>query len=405
MVRWTMVGSLGAVIGAMGVHASAQHSPRARSSSVPELSVSGLRTGASVVTDGPVAPGVRMRTSGISCILTSGVRSLPDRVELRIDGQARRVPVRNTITHAGRMVGEIAVPWPLLDGVDWRLSDISVEADDGAVAELSYDGETGGCVAHLPVSPDDASVDVVCPIRRGGVAPPVRALYLWEPELLPVDWDEASASAERNAYVLYDVAPTGTAELDVGLGTDLLLRWKDGVCAEVSVDLDAELCVRVPEGGLVFDDPSYRLYVDDTMVPLDGAGEGCAPTRMGEALVTQVWMTQTSARERSELVSVSSSGRQVVDVDWHPLDTAAGALFWPSVLGPRVVSVRGLAETMGVRDGDILVAVNGQSVAGEPMADVVARLDGTESSVVLTLDRSDVLVDVTLLFDETDGDF
>ena len=39
-----------------------------------------------------------------------------------------------------------------------------------------------------------------------------------------------------------------------------------------------------------------------------------------------------------------------------------------------------------------MVAVNGQSVAGEPMADVVARLDGTESSVVLTLDRSDVRV-------------
>ena len=99
-----------------------------------------------------------------------------------------------------------------------------------------------------------------------------------------------------------------------------------------------------------------------------------------------------------------SAGRQVVDVDWHPLDTASGALFWPSVLGPRVVSVRGLAETMGVRDGDILVAVNGQSVAGEPMADVAARLDGMESSVVLTLDRSDVLVDVTLLFDESEDE-
>ncbi len=125
MVRWTVVGSLGAVFVSMGLHAVAQHAPRPRTASVPELSVSGLRTGTAATPRGPVDPSVRIRTSGIPCILSSGVRRLPEHVELRVDGQVRRVPIRNTIEHAGQAVGEVVVPYPLLDGVDYtRTADV-----------------------------------------------------------------------------------------------------------------------------------------------------------------------------------------------------------------------------------------------------------------------------------------
>ncbi|HCH66279.1 MAG: hypothetical protein CL927_04330, partial [Deltaproteobacteria bacterium] len=232
--------------------------------------------------------------------------------------------------------------------------------------------------------------------------PPVRRLYVWDQDLFPSHWAAPSAASERDAFVLMDVAPTGTAELDVGLESHLLVRWRDGVCAEVSVDLDVELCVQVSEGDLLYDDPSFRLYIDDMLAPLDGEGVGCAATRVGDSLVTQVWMTETSAREHTDLFSVATPGEHRVEIARHLLDTASGAVLWPSVFGPRVVSVRGLAEAMGVRNGDVVVAVNGQSVAGEPMAEVAEHLDGLHSSVVLTLDRADVELDITILFDEVD---
>ncbi len=404
MQRWTLIGSLAGATLALGVRYATDPQAEVEADRVPEVSHSALRQAQVDGSTRPVATDVRIRTSGLKCVLTSAVRSLPESLELRAGGQLRNLSVRNERSRSGQSLGEIVIPYAILDDVKWRVAELSMVASDGAQAILDFDRTTGTCVAALPVAPSSESVDVRCPIRGGLLAPPVRSVHLWDADLLPDSWMPATAASDGDGFILFDVAPTGTAELDVGTGSGIQVRWSDGDCAAVSVDISAELCVRVPDGDLLFDDPSYRLFIEDTPVPLDSAGVGCAPARIGEAVVTQVWVTDQSARERSVSAQVEKPSRQFVDVRVHPLDTQSGALFWPSDDGPRVVSVRGLGEVAGIRNGDILVAVDGRSVEGLPMAEAVSPLDGFSSSVHITVERNDQLVDITVVFDEEEAD-
>ena len=403
MQRWTLIGGLGGGLLAVGVHQLGRSGAESATRAAPELTTAAL----SVSGRGPapvrVDPDVRVRTSGVRCVLTSAVRGLPEAVEVRTPGQVRHQPVRNAIDKSGQAAGEIVLPYALLDDVDWTLSDVQVVADDGAIARLEVDPETRSCVAALPVAPATPPTEVRCPVADGLAAPRVRRVYLWDNDLLPDHWEPVMAVSDGDAFVLFDVPPTGTAELSVGVGRGLQLSWKDGVCAPVVVAVDAQLCVQVAGGELLFEDPSYQLFIDDTPVPLDGEGVACGETRVGDALVTQLWRAGEGGVERTVSVKVREAGRQDVEIRPLAYPTAAGLLLWPTEAGPRVVSVNGLAEVAGVRDGDLVVAIDGVPTTGPSLPESVAALDGRTDVVAITVERADTLVDLAIHFAE-DGD-
>ena len=397
MERWMLIGSLAGGLLAVGVRQLTVSDDQSATPMVPEASVQAL-------SPQPIAVDVRARTSGIHCVLTSAVRTLPDRVELRTRGQLRELRVRNARMKTGQAVGDVVLPYALLDDVNWRLSELSLVAEDGARARLDVDRATGSCIAALPVAPSVVPTEIRCPVRGGGAAPSVRDMHVWDEDLLPMSWSPATAAADGDAFILFDVAPTGTAELSIGSGPGVLVRWRDGVCGPVSVEVDAQLCVHVPDGDLLHDDPSYGVFIDDEPARLDPSGVACAETRVGEAMVTQAWLVGDSTVERTVVAQVDEPARQDVELHRHPLPTAAGVMLWPSADGPRVLSVHGLGEATGLQDGDILLSIDGQSTEGRPFVDVVAALDGSRSAVAVVVDRRDVEMDFMLVFDEVDGD-
>lgn len=393
MERWMLFGSLSGAVLAVGVRQLAVSEAQSDTPLVVEQTVQALTTR-------PVDADLRARTAGVQCVVTSAVRELPRSLELRTAGQVRDLPVRNVRTHTGQAVGELILPFAMLDDVRWRLTDLSLVAADGAQALLRFDRATASCVAALPPAPDVTPTEVRCPTRGGVDAPSVRGLHVWDEDLLPTAWAPVTAAADNDGFLLFDVPTTGTAELALGDGLLVQVHWEDGICEPVSIATDAELCVHIPRGDLLYDDPSYGIFIEEHPVPVDPEGVACGRTPMGKAVVTQVWLTQNGSVERSVVAPVDDPGRQEIDVAPHAYSTLSGALLYPGPDGPQVVSVRGLAEAAGLEDGDVILAVDGRSVANVPLTEAVAPLHGTEAAVALTLERNDEVFDLSIIFDE-----
>ena len=73
---------------------------------------------------------------------------------------------------------------------------------------------------------------------------------------------------------------------------------------------------------------------------------------------------------------------------------------WPTSEGPRIVSVNGVAEMAGLRNGDIILAVDGVPTTRQPVHIALAGLDGSEPSASVTFERSDREQDITVMFEE-----
>jgi len=397
MSKWMLMGAgCGAVlaVGVVQLKGAMDPGPAA----TPASSTSGLRA-FSAPASSPVQSDLRNRTAGVRCVLATGVRTLPASVQLRTAAQLRVLPVRNAKWRGGRSVGEIVLPYAVLDEVDWAWEELQVTTDDGAVAQFEEDEATGACVAALPLARNAEAQEIRCPISGGGMAPSVQGVRLWDADLLPSSWSKPMAAADGRAFVLYDVPATGTAELRLGEGPVLEVMWKNGVCEAVEVSVDAELCVHVPGADALHAEDRFELLVGETSVLLKD-GVGCAAARIGETVVTQVWHTDMGEVERSVTVDVSDHGRQDTDVRPLPVPTESGLFVWPTAAGPRIVSVNGVAEVAGLRNGDIILAVDGVATERQPVHIALAGLDGSEPSVAITVERNDREIDLSVMFEE-----
>jgi hypothetical protein len=339
------------------------------------------------------------RSTGVRCLLTTAVRSLPHQVQLRTAGQLRVLPVHKTGWGGGRSQGEVELPRAVLDEVDWAWEALEVTTDDGAVAHFFEDEDTGACTAMVPLARASAPQQVRCPIAGGGMAPSVSDLRLWDAELVPTTWSEPVAAADGASFILYDVPTTGTADLVLDRGTALQVKWQDGLCEPVEVSVDAEVCVRLAGAEDLHAGDRFEVRVGARAVRLED-GVGCARVRVGETVISQTWHTDMGPVEKSTTVEVQQSQRRDINLRPLPWPSESGMFVWPTSEGPRIVSVNGVAEMAGLRNGDIILAVDGVPTTRQPVHIALAGLDGSEPSASVTFERSDREQDITVMFEE-----
>lgn len=407
MRHWPLIGGLGGATLAVGVWQAREIDAGMPLAAVvvPEQTVSALRDvdrAPLPEARGSLTAELRAKTAGIECALTSTVRRLPAQLTVRVGGHVRTLGVSRARTKLGHSVGEIVLPHGILDDAGWRLSDLVLVAPDGGTATLSKDLETGACVARLGLPAEESPATITCPFDGSPASLKVAGLDLWDADLLPSDWQTPHARLSRGALRLTGVPDTGSAWVDLGLDQDVRVSWEDGQCATIEVSADVEVCARVPGGRYIHPADGFEVILDGERVPLDPEGLACGRARVGESSIRQVWRTPAGEVERSMVVDVVDRGRHDVDLRPLPFPTPVGAYLWVTADGPRVTTVHGLAEEVGIRNGDIIVAIDGDDVLAAPMRTSLRPLFEAEGTVVVTVERGDVLVDVPFIFDEED---
>ncbi len=411
MSHWTGLGvvagtALGLVI--LGINEALEPPPRR-----PEASSDGLRDDGSRVLPlgsipgsipGSVPVDVRARTAGIRCAVTSEVSELPEELQVRLPGQLRVLPVQRVAWSRGLAVGEIVIPYSVLDDVDWNFGALVLTGPSGASAAVSEESADGACVASLGVAPLSTPLDISCKAAGGLSFPAVVDARVWGEGRLPRSWPVPTVTSNGDALRVQSVAATGTADVVFDGGRSVRVWWRDGVCAEVPSRVDTQLCIDVSGGDALLAEDPFVVHVEGARATRKSNGLYCAQVDRDEVVVSSGWVTPSGLVERDTTVDIDGAAFQVTAIRGVPYPTTAGVWVWPSSDGPRVVAVAGVADVSGIQRGDVLVSVGGEATEGRALPDALAALDAGVGAVPLTVERNDRLIDLVVMFDEGEGD-
>jgi len=283
---------------------------------------------------------------------------------------------------------------PLLPGLSAALAalvrDVApslVSIQSARTQSTGFSWRPGLIVAAEDAIPDDGELSVVAHDGASGSAHVVGRDPSTDVALLRVDRTDlpkappTGAAPMTGALALVAGAREGAASAGLGVVSFVGAQWRSlrGGVIDARIELDAALA-RASEGGLA----------------LDAAGQALGMAVFGPRRRTLVIPMATIDRVADVLATKGRIARGYLGLGLQPVKLDDGGI------GAMAISVdaKGPAAAAGVRQGDIIVAWNGEPIRGVHRLARALGPDSVGESVRLTLRRAGEPVEATLTIGE-----